>query len=180
MGEDRVEGVRSPTVQRHILLESLIGHRKRLGITQQEVAAELDVSVQTVMRLEAGQVQLKRDYLSCMTRFYRLTESESERLNALRWGAREPEWWKPYASVLSTDEQQRLGWRSGAQAIQEWACLTVPELLQTRDYATAALLEEPPARRELLVEARLQAQIQSTFTRVRQRYVLDEAVVWRR
>jgi transcriptional regulator with XRE-family HTH domain len=146
-------------------------HRRRLGVelrrlrgdrTLDEVAEATLISSSKLSRLENGQgVPQPRDIRDLVS-FYRLGQSDAERLRRWASAGRGQAWWREFSAVLSTNLDTYLDYESGASTIRTYAAAVIPPLLQTAAYATRLSRAIPPVRSEdaiaQLVEARARRQ----------------------
>src|ERR1039457_5199634 len=90
-----------PVVQSALLRNELIRLRKESGLTQEQVAANLDWSPSKLIRGEGGRTpSTKGDLDALLTPYGVSSESPRERLQALNRGARERAWWASYRDEL--------------------------------------------------------------------------------
>ncbi|MEU0489975.1 helix-turn-helix transcriptional regulator [Nocardiopsis sp. NPDC006139] len=172
---------RGPVVHQHLLMRALIALRHENGLTQQQVARDLDWSHAKMMRYENCQQVLPRAELDALLVEYGVASAPLARdLRALGEAARRPVWWAPYRCLLTADQRIYFGLEAGADTIRQVATYVLPDLLQTRDYARCiAAARAEPWQVHSLVEMvmRRQAALGSRSSRPRQRYLLSEAVL---
>jgi transcriptional regulator with XRE-family HTH domain len=185
-------GDQGPVVQSALLREELVRLRKDSGLTQEEVAVDLEWSPSKLIRIEGGQSKItKVDLDALLTKYGVTSESHRERLQALNRGARERAWWDSYRNDVSPTYLNYVGFEAGASFIRQFQIVAVPGLLQTAGYAenlTARTFGEvtpgggvAPGRAESIVELRLrrQAELGRRLPPLRQYFVLDEAAIRR-
>ena len=86
-----------PVVQSALLRAELIRLRKDSGLTQEQVAQNLDWSPSKLIRIEGGRSSVTKVDLDALLTQYGITsESHRERLQALNRGSRERAWWTAY------------------------------------------------------------------------------------
>jgi transcriptional regulator with XRE-family HTH domain len=86
-----------PVVQSALLRGELIRLRKGSGLTQEQVASDLDWSPSKLIRVEGGRSAItKVDLDALLTKYGVSSESQRERLHSLNGGARERPWWTAY------------------------------------------------------------------------------------
>jgi transcriptional regulator with XRE-family HTH domain len=172
-----------PVVQSALLRNELIRLRKDSGLTQEQVAADLDWSPSKLIRVEGGRSSITKVDLDALLTKYRVTsESQRERLQTLNRGAREARWWDTYREDISPSYLNFVGYEAGAAFIREFESGFVPGLLQTRDYADVLTANSVDAGRVApIVRLRMQRQqkLAVRAARPRQYYVVDEAVIRR-
>ena len=82
-----------PVVQSALLRGELVRLRKESGLTQEQVAADLEWSPSKLIRVEGGRSSItKVDLDALLTKYGVTSESTRERLQALNKGARERAW----------------------------------------------------------------------------------------
>jgi transcriptional regulator with XRE-family HTH domain len=173
-----------PVVQSALLRGELVRLRKDRGLTQQQVAGELEWSPSKLIRIEGGGSSITKVDLDALLSEYGVTsESHRERLHALNRGAKEPGWWDSYKDDASPEYLRYVGFEAGAAFIRQFQIGVVPGLLQTADYAeiVTAVGQVDPDKVGPLVRLRMQRQSELARRSVppRQYFVLDEGVIHR-
>ncbi|MGD0246609.1 MAG: helix-turn-helix transcriptional regulator [Streptosporangiaceae bacterium] len=173
-----------PVVQSALLRSELVRLRKETGLTQQQVAANLDWSQSKIIRIEGGHSSITRVDLDALLGEYGpAAEKERGRLQALNRDARKQGWWHRYREVASPEYLAYVGYESGAASIRQFQGAVVPGLLQTREYAEVLTVNSVEDEDKVgpVVDLRLQrqAELAKRENPPRQTYVLDEAVVRR-
>lgn len=172
-----------PVVQSALLRSELIRLRKEKGMTQEQVARNLEWSASKVIRVEGGHSSITKVDLEALLRQYGLTsESQCERLQSLNRGAHASGWWDSFRGDVPAPYLNYVGYEAGAAVIRQFPGTVVPGLLQTHRYAEAlTLMSVEPAKAAAVVQLRLrrQAELAQRQPPPRQFYVLDEAVIRR-
>lgn len=172
-----------PVVQSALLRNELIRLRKESGLTQEQVAEDLDWSPSKLIRVEGGRSSITKVDLDALLTKYRVTsESQRERLQTLNRGAREGRWWDAYREDISPAYLNYVGYEAGAAFIREFESGFIPGLLQTPEYAEVLTANSVDAGRVApIVRLRLQRQqkLANRAAPPRQYYVVDEAVIRR-
>src|SRR5580658_9835772 len=172
-----------PVVQSAVLRGELVRLRKESGLTQEQVAADLEWSPSKLIRVEGGRSSITKVDLDALLARYGVTsESTRERLQLLNRGARERGWWDKYRDAVAPAVLSYVGFEAGAAFIREFETSFLPGLLQTADYAEAVTVNSVDAVRvAAIVGLRLQRQTElaQREPRPRQYYVVDEAVIRR-
>ncbi len=120
----------SPTVHQRQLGKRLREIRTELGLTVEEVAAELLCSPSKISRLEtATRHPMLRD-IQDLCRVYKIDNSVSDELMNLTRKAREPGWWTQYEDV-GLDPYS--GLEQDASAITSFAIFYMPALCRPRN-----------------------------------------------
>jgi transcriptional regulator with XRE-family HTH domain len=173
-----------PVVQSALLRGELVRLRKEKGLTQEQVADQLDWSPSKLIRVEGGRSQITRVDLDALLQTYGVTsESQRERLRGYNKGAHERGWWDAYKDDSSPLYLNYVGYEAGATFIRQFVANVVPGMLQTPEYAeelTGSTAEEA-VRVAPAVKLRLQRQSELALRVPRpwQYYILDEAALRR-
>jgi transcriptional regulator with XRE-family HTH domain len=172
-----------PVVQSALLRGELVRLRRESGLTQEQVASQLEWSPSKLIRVEGGRSSVtKVDLDALLTKYGVTSESTRERLQLLNRGARERGWWDKYREDVSPTYLNYVGFEAGAAFIRQFQSGFLPGLLQTAEYAEAVTVNSVDAVRvAAIVGLRLQRQseLAQRDPRPRQYYVVDEAVIRR-
>ena len=172
-----------PVVQSALLRGELVRLRRGSGLTQEQVASDLEWSPSKLIRVEGGRSSItKVDLDALLTKYGVTSESTRERLQLLNHGAREAAWWNKYRDDVAPIYLSYVGFEAGAAFIRQFQTSFLPGLLQTADYAEAVTVNSVDAVRVAsIVGLRLQrqAELAQRDPRPRQYYVVDEAVIRR-
>ena len=157
--------------------------RRESGLTQEQVASDLEWSPSKLIRVEGGRSSITKVDLDALLAMYGVTsESRRDQLQALNKGARERGWWDKYRDDVSATYLNYVGLEAGAAFIRQFQSGFLPGLLQTAGYAEAVTVNSVDAVRVgAIVGLRLQRQseLAQRDPRPRQYYVVDEAVIRR-
>ena len=166
-----------------MLRSELVRLRKESGLTQEQVAAELEWSPSKLIRVEGGRSSITKVDLDALLAKYGVTsESTRERLQALNRGAREPAWWDKYRDDVAPTYLNYVGFEAGASFVRQFVPAFVPGSLQTPEYAEAVTVGlANPVQVASIVGIRMQRQAEQARRSVppRRYYVMDEAVIRR-
>lgn len=178
-----------PVVQSALLRSELVRLRKDKGLTQEQIAGDLEWSPSKLIRVEGGRSAItKVDLDALLSRYGISSESTRDRLQALNRGARERGWWDRYRdSKIAPTYLTYVGFEAGASFIRQFETGFVPGLLQTREYADAVTRKSVDPDRvgeaeiNSIVDLRIQRQTELAQRSVppRRYYVVDEAVIRR-
>jgi transcriptional regulator with XRE-family HTH domain len=172
-----------PVVQSALLRGELVRLRRESGLTQEQVAAQLEWSPSKLIRVEGGRSAItKVDLDALLVRYGVTSESTRERLQALNRGARERGWWDKYRDDVSPTYLNYVGFEAGAAFIRQFQSGFLPGLLQTVEYAEAVTVNSVDAIRVAGIvglRRQRQSQLAQRDPRPRQYYVVDEAVIRR-
>lgn len=137
----------SPIVQRRRLRSELRAERDRVGLTQEQVANEMDWSLSKVIRIEKGDVGISTNDLRALLRLYEVTDSDRVNgLIALARSGRKRSWWHEYRDRLTPTFTKLIGYEAESVRIIAVSGLLIPGLLQTEDYARAIQVDCGPIK----------------------------------
>jgi transcriptional regulator with XRE-family HTH domain len=176
-----VPEVRSPTVRRRELGALLRRLRTDKGLTVEQAAEHLLISMSKLSRMETGQgVSTVRDIRDLCVLYGVSEGAERDRLMKLAADGRQRAWWQSYDLGYET----YVGLEAEALAISAFQSSIIHGLLQTADYARAghegAMPLLSPDKIERLIEAKLTRQRILTGEKPpRLTVVLDEAALHR-
>jgi transcriptional regulator with XRE-family HTH domain len=147
-------------VLRRRLAGELRALRLRTELSQEQVAAYLEVSTNKVIRIENSQSSVGISDLRQLLRLYKADAETVERLLDLGRNARKRGgWWSSYRDLLSGPYVQL---EAEASLIRNYQPSMIPGLLQTPDYARAVVLASslaiPPEEVDRRVAARIKRQ----------------------
>src|SRR5690242_5816363 len=177
-----VPEVRSPTVRRRELGALLRKLRTGKGLTVEQAAEQLMISMSKLSRMETGQgIATLRDIRDLCDLYDVTDEAERDRMVSLAREGKQTGWWQGYdLDSFAT----YVGLEAAAVQIGYYQSGIIPGLLQTPDYAramhAAGVPEITPERTEELIEVRLKRQrLLDRDPPVRLDVILDEAVLHR-
>lgn len=176
----------SPTVRRRRLGHILRGLRERAGLTGEEVGTAIERSGSWVSRVETGRVGVRTRDLTDLLQLYAVTDrSLRDELVALAREGKQRGWWSKYADTLSGPYATYIGFESEAAELLIYETLIVNGLLQTEEYARAALSAAFPANTKDMIERKIKVRLerQELLTRpnpLKLWAILDESVLLRR
>ncbi len=170
-----------PTYYRRRVRDTLREARDRAELTQRQAADHLDWSLSKLVRIEAGAVGISTTDLQALLKLYKIDDpAQTSNLVAMaRFGKRSP-WFSKYQSVISSAFGEYLGYEGSASSIRGFQPLTIPGLLQTKDYARAIVLGSGAPDPDKIVELRMERQrLLERDQRPTIIYVIDEAALHR-
>ena len=144
-----------PAALRRRLTTELKRLRAQTGLTQQQVASQLDWSPSKVIRIEQGKVRIGQTDLEALARLYHVEDPIVRDLVALaRESKRLP--FAEYRDVVSQETIRYFGYEANASTIRQFALNVIPGILQTDEYAQAIFDAhgEPPDRAAKLLRSR--------------------------
>jgi len=191
-----VNSITSPAVPRRRLRAELRRARQQVGLTQEAVAAAMDWSLSKIIRIETGSVGISTNDLTALLRLYQIDSAErTDELVALARAARQQSWWSKYRGSVPPAYFQYLEYEADASVIRQYEALLIPGLLQTEEYATAAIRQyrgrhpghgQQPAGHVSPRVIKTRVEIRMTRQQLLQRpdppslfFILDEAVIQR-
>jgi hypothetical protein len=175
----------SPTVPTRRVAATLRTFREQAGMTIGDAARDLGHDGSWLSRIEGRENRASVGDVIALMRLYGAKDPVIDAVAAVAKQARQRGWWQRYGKTVPDWFGQYLGLESDASAIREYDCQSVPGLLQTEDYARAAIRSAAgaPARAdevEQFVRLRIDRQeILDSDDPPQVRAVLDEAVLQR-
>ncbi|OLR92539.1 helix-turn-helix domain-containing protein [Actinokineospora bangkokensis] len=137
----------SPTVLKRWLAAELRQRRVAAGVTREQAAAQVRGSVQNIGHIENGRSLPGPLELERLLEFYGAGDRAEFWLGVRERAKRGKDWWAPFdGSLVPADRGLFLGLESSATAIEGWDAQLVPDLLQTPEYALAAIQGGTPGR----------------------------------
>ena len=128
------------STQRRRLRTVLRQLRTEAALTQEQVAGEMDWSLSKVIRIETGAVSVSVNDVRALLTLYSVTDrSRADGIIELARVARQRPWWYAYREHYSPAFQSYLDLEAGAAVLKFFHPAMIPGLLQTEDYARAAI-----------------------------------------
>lgn len=160
--------------------------RENAHVTQQAAAEELNCSPKRIAHFESGRNFPHTSDLETLLPLYGAGDQTADLIELVRQVRDAPAEadLSRLASVPSGFDTF-LGLEQGCSELVEWAVLTVPGLLQTRDYATAVMrghetgLREPELNRRVDLRMRRQSVLHRVDDPPRVEAIVDDSVLWR-
>jgi len=185
----------SPTIARRRVRMAIREARESVGLTQHQVAEEMEWSASKVIRIESGDVTISVSDLRQLLGYLRVNKA---RINELATDARiartrakaQAVWWQEerFRKHLSDDHRRYIEYEAEASEIRSFHLLYLPGPVQTPEYAaalTGGWLDEddemPPEKIAALVEAR-QVRHEALLRRagsVKIMVIMDQSVLMR-
>ncbi len=178
----------SPSVRRRRLAAELRRLREERSLTGEDVAESLGWSASKLSRIELSRTGIKPADLNRLLTEYGVPAEHRTELLRLVEKSRGRDWWRAYTDALPGKYLTLIGLESDASSIRTWSPEWVPGLLQTEDYARAAVdahmaatASISPSEIEQRVQTRLRRQHLLTSPEPTPFVcVLDESVLLRR
>lgn len=179
-------GRAGPSVRRLILGSQLRRLRERAGISCAEAGYSIRGSASKISRMETGRISFKeRDVEDLLTLYGLHDPDERAQLVALVAQSRQTGWWHRFNERMPKWFEDYVGLEEAAARIQSWELQFVPGLIQTEEYARAAVAHGHPrsngtATIDTMVELRMRRQriLEGTHP-PRLWMVVDESVLHR-
>ena len=174
----------SPIVRRRRLAATLRRLRAHTGLTAGEAARRIERDASWLSRIENADVRPHPHDVRALLGLYGVAGEQAEAVLTVARQARLRGWWQRYSDVLPDWFATYVGLEFEAATIRTYACQAVPSLLQTEQYARAALRGIPAPRSteevERLVALRLKRQdILGGADPPQLRVVVDEGAIRR-
>ncbi|MCU1644517.1 MAG: family transcriptional regulator [Nocardia sp.] len=145
------------TVPRRMLGRQLRQLREKAGVTVAQACRTIEVSPQTMWRLEGGQgVKLKDIYVKALCELYRSGDEEIIALMGLVQETKRTGWWHAYGDAVPTYFDLYLGLEESAQKLTTYHLTLLPGMLQTAAYRRAVIWGAYPGMPTADVERRIE------------------------
>lgn len=152
------------TVPRRQLGRLLRQYRTEAGVTLDAAAEALEYSRQKIWRIESGMGSVRVLDVKAMCELYGVPPEMTEAMRGLAVETRSKGWWHGYGDAVPSWFELYVGLESAAAHLRTYEEALVPDLLQTREYATVLhRLDRPDAKeaqRIRAVEVRMRRQAQ--------------------
>ncbi|MEV0161576.1 helix-turn-helix domain-containing protein [Nonomuraea fuscirosea] len=121
--------------------------RKRAGLTQEDVAQEMEWSTSKVIRIEGGAVKVSINDLKALLDLYDVEDRQAvqDLIHMARATRRRP-WWHVYQKAITKPYADYIGHEDAASRIDTFEPILIPGLLQTREYAESVFEQFSAAR----------------------------------
>ncbi|GAB3874102.1 helix-turn-helix domain-containing protein [Kibdelosporangium lantanae] len=130
----------NPVVQQRRLRSELRQIREDAGFFQKDVADALDWSVSKLIRIETGAVGISKTDLIALLHHYGVKDQRRiDELVEIARSSRQSAWWDKYREQFPQQFLTFLGYEASAKVLRQFQVLTLPGLLQTREYARAVM-----------------------------------------
>lgn len=176
----------SPLLPRRRLRTELRKARQTSGLTQEQVASEMQWSLSKIIRIEGASTGISANDLKALLVLYGVTNpGHVNSLLALAQAARKRSSWSAYRDVAPSSLLQLIEYESIATVIRQFESMFIPGILQTEDYARSVIQNYYGERSgsdklRALVDLRIQREaLFGSENPPSFRFMLDEAVVRR-
>lgn len=143
-----------PALNRLKLGRMLCEFREHGGLTQDQAAADLDISDSTLSRIEKGQTAPHPLAVRAMLELYYVSRDDWDDILELAREAKRGAWWQ----VLGISAQAYVALESEAVAVRNFEPAFIPGLLQTEEYACEVFKLDDPRRRSRSLAIRMNRQ----------------------
>ncbi|WP_406288377.1 helix-turn-helix domain-containing protein [Embleya sp. NBC_00896] len=172
-----------PMICRRRLRDTLRRLRESAGLTQRDVATELEWSLSKVIRIESGSVGVTITDLRALIHKYGISDrTRMDELLALARAARERTQWSSYRTITTPTMLAFLGFESSAATIRNFEPIRIPGLLQTEDYARALLdhlFQDNTVEERVRMRMDRQRILDTGTNGPRLNFVIDECALYR-
>lgn len=170
-----------------LALSSGLSQARPESVTLQAAADQIGCSAPKIRHFESGRNTPRPDEIEQLMAFYGASQDQTRELVKLAQQVRDTPAEQDLSRLANTPNGFKtfLGLEQGARQLTEWAVLTVPGLLQTREYATAVMaghesgLSDRELRRRVDLRMRRQAVLQRGEDAPSITAILDESVLSR-
>jgi hypothetical protein len=173
----------NPGVQQRRLRAELRTLRENADLHLKDVTDTLEWSVSKLIRIETGAAGVATTDLIALLHFYAVKDQDRvDELVEMARRIRQAAWWDKYRDRFDTQFVNFLGYEASARLVRQFHALTVPGLLQTRDYARAMItsLGVAPELINLAVNVRMERQrVLEDESPPKLFFVVDEGVLHR-
>ncbi|RFU36686.1 XRE family transcriptional regulator [Actinomadura logoneensis] len=174
-----------PTIRLRRLAAELRKLRKDAGLTRDEVTARTALNPATLWRIETAKTRPQARTLRTLLELYGASEERCAELAALLRESARRGWVHAVASGLRENHVSYIEFEGSATRVSNYESSLVPGLLQTEEYARAAIAGIRPEITEAEVDHRVgvrmrRQEVLTASDPLELRAVLDEAVLRRR
>ncbi|MFI0417863.1 helix-turn-helix transcriptional regulator [Spongiactinospora sp. 9N601] len=170
-----------PTVRLRRLALELRQLREQAGMSREQVADATGMNRATLYRIEVAQAKPQGRTFQALLEVYRVPEARRKELTAILKSAHQ-QGWLQNTDDLPSQYAALIGFEAEAMRMLNYESLFVPGLLQTENYARAAIAGSAPDMSAEDVESRVIARMERQARREPPqtlKVVLDEAVLRR-
>jgi transcriptional regulator with XRE-family HTH domain len=174
----------TPTLRLRRLAAELRRLRANAGLTREEVTERTGVNEATLYRIETAKARPQTRTLMALLALYDVAENDQAELLALSRQSAEQSWLQSFPTELPEPYPTYISFEGEARSLLNYECLFIPGLLQTEDYARAALQRGMPTGTKDEIQRLVQARLarQAVLTRdppLRLWAIVDEAALHR-
>jgi transcriptional regulator with XRE-family HTH domain len=149
----------TPTLRLRRLAAELRRLRSDAGLTREDVTERTGINEATLYRLEVARARPQTRTLTALLNLYGVSDADRAELVALSRQSNEQSWLQSFPTELPEPYTTYISFEGEARTLLNYECQFIPGLLQTEDYARAALQRGNPTASkdevQRLVEARM-------------------------
>jgi len=175
----------TPTLRLRRLAAELRRLRAAADLTREEVSGRTGINEATLYRLEVAKARPQARTLVALLDLYGVTDTDHRaQLQALAKQSDEQSWLQSFPPELPEAYATYISFEGEASSLLNYECLYIPGLLQTEDYARAALSRGMPnaTKEEIGRQVEVRVSRQAVLTRdppLRLWAIVDEAALHR-
>ncbi|WP_328600674.1 helix-turn-helix domain-containing protein [Actinomadura physcomitrii] len=174
----------TPTVRHRRLASELRRLRRAAALTQEDVVEKTGINTATLFRIETARVRPQPRTLATLLDVYGVADPKRSELMILLKEAAQRGWLHTFASELPERYAAYIEFETEADEVLNYECLFIPGLLQTEDYARAAIRGALPESTRDEVESRVEARMQRQVVLTKEHplklwAIVDEAAIRR-
>ena len=148
----------APTVRLRRLASELRRLRGEADFSREDVSERTGIDRATLYRIESARARPQSRTLRSLLDLYDVGDTERDELVKLARSANQTSWRIPYD--LPTPYSTYIGFEREARTVLNFECSFVPGLLQTQEYARAAIRRGMPDGKDEDIQARIEARMQ--------------------
>lgn len=173
-----------PTVRLRRLATEMRRLRLAAGLTREQVTEMTAINNVTLYRVETSRARPQKRTLMALLDLYQVPDAQRCELLEICQGAEYPDWLRPYRSELPEVYAAFLSFEDEARSARCYESLQIPALLQTEEYAHAAIKGILAAASPRQVEQRVRVEMrrQELLRKpdpIRYATIVDEAALHR-
>jgi len=174
----------TPTLRLRRLAAELRRLRADASLTREEITERTGINEATLYRIEMARARPQARTLMALLTLYGVDETDRAELLALAKQSDEQSWLQSFPSELPEPYRAYISFEGEANSLLNYECLFMPGLLQTENYARAALQRGTPTATKDEIQRLVQARMsrQAVLTRdppLRLWAIVDEAALHR-
>jgi len=149
-----------PTVRLRRLAAELRRLRSKSGLTRDDVTERTNINTVTLYRIETAKTRPHNRTLITLLDLYGVEDAQRGQLLTLSKESLAQGWLRPYHQDLREEYTAYISFETEAASVRNYESLFVPGLLQTEDYARAAIRGGLPMVGQQEVDDRVQARLE--------------------
>ena len=174
----------TPTLRLRRLAAELRRLRTEAGLTREDVTERTGINEATLYRIEAARARPQTRTLMALMELYTVAEADRAEMLALSRQSNEESWLQSFPTELPEPYPTYISFEGEARTLLNYESLFVPGLMQTEEYARAALHSGLPTATKDEIQRLLDTRMgrQAVLTRdppLRLWTIVDEAAIHR-